>query len=458
MKKLRSFKNPFKELYDEADLPKVIRRSLTLMLCGNLCGNMHGIICGSGTTAMVGLATRLGADDLTFGILTSIAQFAAIMQIPFSLLVNRTHKRKKYLLTYGLFSRALWLLFGFIPFIVPETSGININLQLWALIFMLGVICCCGAAIQVSWFPWLSDIAPLTIRSRWLATRDVILSVANIVCGFVVALLLDNLPEETKYIIIFIIGGVIGMIDMLCFAGCKEQYSAPPKKLHLGKVIGDVFRNKQFMRFTILWTAWNFTANMGGVYMTPYSMNVMGLNNTQIMVFATIASSLASILFIQKWGKALYRYGGKCVLLVSCTVASCTPLFYLFSSPGNIFPTLLHNVIGAAFWCGSNLAATSMQLSCSPDDERPSYVAVFSCITAIVGVMLGSLAGGTFLDLCSSHNWFAGWLDRYKALFVIEVILRLGATWIFVPKLENDSDRTPKQLVMSILNIKRRFS
>ena len=112
--------NPLSRLYEETKLPQEIRRSLTLILLGNLFGNLCGIICGGGTTAMIGLANQLQAGDFAFGLLNGIPQAAALLQIPFSLLVNRTHKRKKYLLTYGLFSRVLWLAFGFIPLMVPQ--------------------------------------------------------------------------------------------------------------------------------------------------------------------------------------------------------------------------------------------------------------------------------------------------------------------------------------------------
>lgn len=39
-------------------------------------------------------------------------------------------------------------------------------------------------------------------------------------------------------------------------------------------------------------------------------------------------------------------------------------------------------VIGAIFWYGSNLTANTTQLTCSPDKNRPAYIAVFCCITA----------------------------------------------------------------------------
>ena len=48
------------------------------------------------------------------------------------------------------------------------------------------------------------------------------------------------------------------------------------------------------------------------------------------------------------------------MLWVSCLLAALTPAFYLFSTPNNIWPTLLYNVIGAFFWSAANLTSTSM--------------------------------------------------------------------------------------------------
>lgn len=445
--------NPLRELYEEAELPQAIRRSLNFILIGNICGALCGIICGGGTTAMVGLATSMGADDLTFAFLTAIPQAAALLQIPFSMLVNRTHKRKKYMLTIGLFSRALWLLFGLIPFIIPR--GTTVNYQLFTLLFLLGISSCCGAVINPCWFPWLSDLSPDRIRSRWLSVRDVIMSIINILAGLGIAFLLDHLPPETKYVIIFIIGGTVGMLDMISFAFCKEVFTAPPQKLKFGQVIGGILKNKPFMHFMIFWTVWCFTANMSGTYMSPYSMNVMGLNFTQIMIFGTVASCIAAIFTVQRWGKAMYHFGSRNVMLVSCIGAAVTPAFYLFSSPGNIWPTLLHNFFGAMFWCGANLSANNMQLSISAPETRPSYIAVFSCVTALLGVTLGSLSAGGLLKVLDASQLFTGWLDRYKMLFLIATTLRLSAVLLLVPRMERDRDATPKDLIRAILRIRK---
>ena len=441
--------NPLSNLYNEARLPAKIRRSLSFIILGNIMGSAHGIICGGSTTAMIGLATGLGANDLMFSILAAIPQIAALLQLPFSVLVSRTQKRKKYLLTVGLLSRALWLFVGLIPALLPMTP---MAMQLWMIIFLVGISSCGGSMINVCWFPWLSDLTPVGIRGRFLSLRDSILACTNVIMGLVVAYVLDTLPPDTRYIIIFLIGGALGVLDMVSFGFCEEVYSAPPQKQNMFAAIGDVLKNAPFMKLVIMWTAWCFTANMSAVFYSPYSMNEMGLSFTQIMIFATISSSIVTMLIMPKWGIVLDRFGNRNTMLISCVGASLTPLFYLFSSPGNIWPTLLHNAIGALFWCGSNLTCSSMQLALSPDSTRPTHVAFISCVTALAGTTLGSLAGGALLETWNAAGMFTGGIDRYQALFILAVALRLGSTLLLVPRFAPDNEASPTDTLRYIAN------
>jgi len=446
--------SPVNLLYDEARLPHLIRRSLNMILLANIFGNLFGIICGGGTTAMIGLANELGAGDFAFGILNGIPQAAALLQIPFSMLVSRTQKRKKYMLTLGVFSRALWLLFGFIPLIFPQSQG---SLGLWSLIFLLGISSCVGSVINVCWFPWFSDLAPIGIRGRWLSFRDTVMAGVNFIFGLGVATLLDTLPPESRYIVIFLMGGTVGVLDMVCFGFCKETYSTPPRKMKFFAIFKEVWKNKPFMRLVIMWTAWCFTANLCGAYLGRYAMNEMGLSFTQVMIFGTMSASIGTMLVMTQWGKALNRFGCRSVMLVAGIGAAVTPIFFLLSTPGSVLPMFLHNFIGALFWSGTNLSANSMQLSYSPDDARPSYIAVFACITALVGTALGTMTGGALLEMWDQAGWFAGGFDKYMALITLSVVLRLGITLLLVPSMENDREGTPGQLVRAFVGCFRRF-
>lgn len=434
-------------LYNEHGLPQAIRHSLNLILLANLFGNMHGVICGGGTTAMVGLANELHAGDLAFGLLNGIPQAAALLQIPFSMLVSRTHARKKYLLTLGLFSRALWMLFGLIPLIVPANPA---WLPLWTLIFLLGLSSCCGAVINVCWLPWFSDLAPLKLRAQWFSYRDMLAAGVNLLFGLLAAWLLDTLPVYNRYIIVFALGSVLGMLDMICFGFCREKYSDTPRKLKIGAVLKSIRKNRPFCRLVVMWTLWCFTSNLCGPYLARYSLNEMGLSFMQMMIFGSAAAAIATILVMPRWGKAMNMFGSRSVMLVSTAATSLTDAFYLFSVPGAVWPVLLRNFIGAACWSGGNLAANSMQLSTSPDEARPSYIAVFACITSLAGVALGTLCGGALLESWESAGWFEGGLGRFKVLVLISVAARLLVALLLVRPLENDRDGTPGQLLSSI--------
>lgn len=439
-------------LYDEARLDKPVRRGLNWIMAGNMFGTLHGIICGGGTAAMVGLAAALGAGDMEFGLLVAIPQIAALMQIPFSILVNKTQKRKFYLLTIGLFSRLLWMFFGLLPLLSGLDSGM---MKLYALITLLGISSVCGAMINVCWFPWFSDLAPLRIRGRWFSIRESYLAIGSLLFSMVVAFLLDYLPVDSRYVIIFLIGGALGVLDMVCFGFAPEVKPAAREQMHLGREFKQILQNKPFMRLTVMWMVWCFTANLSGSFLTPYAMNTMGLNFLQITLFGTVAASVATVVVVPRWGRALDQCGSKNVMLLSCIGASLTPLFYLFSTPGNVLPTLLHNLVGATFWSGCNLAANNMQLSTSPDENRPTYIAVFSCITALLGTALGTMCGGWLLEFCNAAGWFTGKFDRYMALILLSCLLRFGFTLLLVPGMHQDGEGTAKDVISAMLPKRR---
>ena len=117
--KFPKIRPPLTALYTQAGLSRDVQISLFFVLVSNIFGMAHGQICSSGSNAIIQLSNYLGAGDFEYGIITGIPLAASLLQIPYSNLVNRTHKRRLYLLTFGIFSRALWLLFGLVPFFVP---------------------------------------------------------------------------------------------------------------------------------------------------------------------------------------------------------------------------------------------------------------------------------------------------------------------------------------------------
>ncbi len=443
MRRKKRNHSPFQVLYNEVRLLGSIRRSLTLLIFGNLFGTLFTSITTGST--LTGYAAALGANDLAFGLLTGIPLLASFIQIPAAMLVTRTRKRKKYMLTFGTVSRALWLLIGLVPVLLPENP---IPLRMWSVIFLIGISSAAGSFINVSFAPWLADLVPIHIRGRWLSLRDSIISAASVAVGLLTALFLDHMEGFTGFALVLCLGGALGVADMLCFIRVEEVPGvAPAERLRLRAVLARVFRDRPFFRFMLYWTVWSFTSNIGNPYLTRYALGDMGLSFMQMTVFGQIAALVATALFISTWGRMIDRCGTRPVLLVTGIATALAPVPYLFSVPGSIWPTFFHNALGALFWCGTNLCATHAQLFRSPDSHRPVYVAIFACVTSLAGSFPGILAGGALLEAIAGLG--AG-PNRYKIVFVVFILLRLAVAIFLTPLLENETDCTTRGMLREL--------
>jgi len=448
MKLRRIFSSPFTPLYDEAGLTQKLRRGLMFVILGNLGGNLFfNMTQGS---ALVGYAAQLGANDFVFGVLVAIPLFGTLAQLPAAMIVSKAGKRKIFMLTYGVVSRAMWILVGIVPYVVPLNPG---WLKLWSVIFLVGISSIGGSFINICFTPWLADLVPLRIRGRWISCRDRIISIIGVCAGILMALVLDFLPGFTGYSIVFIFGGVVGVLDMLAFISVEDTPVISNASRRIGPVLKRVRHDKKFFSFMVFWTAWAFSTNFGGAFIGRYALGPLNLSFLEVTLAGQVAAALITVFVISKWGRVIDRYGSKPIMFISCMMTALMPTVMLFSRPDNVITFLIFNLVGAAFWSAANLACVNMQMSCSPDDQRPAYIAVFACVTSLFGSSLGVFLGGAFLE------WLPGFMewadvtirgsrpDQYKVLFFVSVLMRITAVLVFVPKLINDNDATLKDLV-----------
>lgn len=454
---LNSFKKGIKHIFsptsdldaaiDKLGLEPEIVRSLHLILASNIMGMTCGTICNVGSNPMIGLANDLGAGDLVFGILNAVPQIAVLLQIPVSMLVNYTHKRKKYLLTFGVAARILWLIIGFIPFLIPERIA---DYRLWAVLVLAGTSSALGSFIQVSWFPWLGDLTPPSIRGLWFSAKDAIGSVVSIILGLSVGFAMDNLPSPMRYAILFGIGSVSGILDLSLYAFCKEVYSSPPVKPELRSWGKGIFSNKQFNLFLVFWTLWNFSANFAGSYLNRYSVNELGLTFTQLTLFGSIVANIVTMVASRAWSHLVIRYGFKPVLWITAIFTSLSQLLFLLAKPNAVWPIMLYYGIGSAFWCACNAIASQLQLTLTDNQNRTGSLAVFSCVTSILGTSLGIMTGGSMLETFSGMTLPFS-LNRYQAIIIIGVTIRFTSALLCLPKFKNDRSFTVSGMIRDII-------
>ncbi|GHU78836.1 MFS transporter [Clostridia bacterium] len=447
--------SPFTRLYDEAGLPQQIQRSLFFVMIGNMCGNIHGTITTG--SALAGYAGALGANDFVFGVLTAIPFIGTLLQIPAAGMVSKAGKRKKFMISYGVFSRSMWLFIGLVPYFVPMSP---LWLRIWAVILLSCVSSVTGSFINVCFTSWLSDLVPIGIRGRWISCRDRIIALIGIAVGLLTAYLLDSLPGYVGYSVVFIAAGLFGIMDMVCFVPAVEIPMKPAANTGFAAVARGIVANKPFFRFMIFWTMWSFTTNLHGPFITRYALDSLHLSFLQVTVFGQLTVAAITVLAISRWGRIIDSYGCKPTLWISCIVTAITPAFMLFSVPGSPVTFFLHNM-GSTFWIACNLAAGNMLMALSPSELRPSYIAFYACFTSIAGSFSGVLLGGALLQwiphffAANGITFFGAAPDQYKLVFAIGVICRLSTVFIFVPSLTNDRDSTISDLKNELLHKRR---
>jgi MFS family permease len=161
------------------------------------------------------------------------------------------------------------------------------------------------------------------------------------------------------------------------------------------------------------------------------------------------------MLFLPKWGRFLDRYGSRPLLLITGTFTALTVLVWVPAVPETIVPMLIFNAIGGLIWCGNDITYQSMMLSHTREDMRSLSIAVTFVLCSIASAS-AFLTSGALLQWTrpffenNTLMFLGARFDHYKLLFVITALIRLLATWIFVPRLSNEKDFTNAQVYKDV--------
>ncbi|MHC4986146.1 MAG: MFS transporter [Planctomycetota bacterium] len=142
-----------------------LRASLRWVTAGWMVGVFWGAFIFSSGWEI--LASMMGFEDWSFGLLQSSMHVAVVFLILGSILIERTGLTKYQFILFGTIHRVLWLLVAAVPLIVPVPS-------LWAVWIVLGLIFlswCTEAMCRPAWFTWMGVLIPPRIRGRYWARR-----------------------------------------------------------------------------------------------------------------------------------------------------------------------------------------------------------------------------------------------------------------------------------------------
>jgi hypothetical protein len=351
--------------------------------------------------------------------------------------------------------RASWVAAAFVPYLLPDSVARS---RIWALLALITLGSASAALVNVTHTTMVAQVVPIGIRGRFITTRQRMVTCFSMAAGLGASFVLDFTRGRgfAGYTIVFAAGGVCGIADILMYA--KFSF---PKIPRAEKVMGfaagvrECFRAPKTRHFLVFWAVWSFAVDISSPFFNKYSLDVLGLSFTHLIIFGQITANVASILVISRWGRFIDRYGCAPLLLFTGSVTALLVFVWLPAAPGGVAPLFVFNLLGGFVWCANEACAANMQLSHTPDIGRPITIAIYA-VTTSVSTAIAYITGGLALEWLKPALASVGAVvmgapfDHYKALFCLSAVLRLAAVLVFVPSVWNEKGLTNREAYADI--------
>ncbi len=428
--------NPIRGLYNRHNLSKVQRKDMNLVIFSAASFMVYFPITTGGPLA--GFVREIGAGDFFYSVLMALPLLGNLLQVFASLIIERTGKRKVLFITFGVASRFLWTFVGIIPMLMLS------NVQ-GAIPYVIGLITLSSilnAFTGTGFFSWMGDLIPIRMRGRYLGLRDSVATFVGLIGAIIIAKIMDAMSGLSTYMVVFIVAGIFGTLDILSFIYVSDPPMKKEKHASIGVIFKRACKNKGFVKYVLFWTAWFFSFNMAYPFYNMYALGPLALTFTQVAVAGQVAFSITSSLTSPRWGGQLDKHGHQWVIFRVGIAMSIVPLLWLTATKGNMWPFLIFSLCNGLFLSGINTTANQMLMTVTPSENRSMHVAIYLLVTSLFGTMAGYLSGGAILEALGDINFQIGnvVMDRYKIIFIGAAILRLFVLFFLLPGLKQQKE------------------
>ncbi len=362
------------------------------------CSVVWQLVCSIQPLFNVFFQNYLGASAAQLGLLVTIIQLAGVFQIFGIFLYGWIGRLKPIFMVGHILHRSLTAIIAFVAFYIAR-GGSN-ERGIIVIIVAMGLSWCFANATSACWWGWVADLFPENMRGEFFMRRSSIIQIVNIVWFFAASTMLDLFPKDsaiTVYAIIFSVGAVAGLLDILSQLLNPERLPDRKPDFNASTLL-EPLKNKSFVAYAVAIGLATFSLNLIGPFQAPYVVDPakIGAPNTWLGIMQ-IMTQFLWVLVAPFWGTIMDRWGRKPVV-VAGTLLVLGYVGYLFLTPGNYFIilpmiALLSGALSPAFWDGSY----QMMLSLAPEKNRIAYVGWYLAIVGLVSAP-GSLAGGILSD------------------------------------------------------------
>ncbi len=356
---------------------------------------MVGACCGGAT--LTGWALHLGMSAKLIGMVGALPVVAQMLQMAGAFLTARFGHRRTALVSIAI-SRQAFLPLAFLPFLPLGPDG-----QRGLLLAVAGAHHGLGIVANNAWNAWMGEMVPARVRGRYFGLRTALCAVAGGLCALAAGLALDRGQRARGA------GPALQALALLaCTAGAlsvalmARQHARPARRepvrwamYAMRRPLADP-RARRVVAYAI---AWNGACGLSAPFFGLFLLRDLG---TGYALFAAQGAGLAltKIASASAWGRAVDRLGSKRILVVCTGGLALSPLAWMASGPGRLWPLVLETALGGLLLGGHTVASFALPLSVAPARERPFYIAAVA-VAGGAAFAATSALGGALADMAT---------------------------------------------------------
>ena len=333
-------------------------------------------------TPVTNFANSLGASNFQFGILAALPFLASFLNIPGTLLIEATGKRKRIFLCALYFQRLMWIPLGLVPLWMYGRWGDAGRPAAIATYLALLFLMHAGNAIGgAGWIGWMSDLVPPGVRGTYFSRRRQWGLVSAIPAAWAAGWVLDRFAGQSDTMtmltwcsVVYVIACAFGVTDIAMFHWVPDVPTPPKKGNDLFTSWGEPLHNRNYLRFAGFVGTLVFAFGPMGQFVTLYIVKCLGANATggqatglnqitQLMLI--VAPSVAQLLVLHIWGKAADRMGKRPVLILAALGLVPVGIGWCFVTADRIWLGYLLSALGGALWAGIDIVNFNIVLEFS---------------------------------------------------------------------------------------------
>src|SRR4051794_27245851 len=166
-----------------------LRRAMSFVTVSWVFGSVWATATGGAPYSL--FVKHLHASEFQIGLLAALPFLASLLNIPATVLTERTGQRKKIFLWTLYAQRLLWFPIAIVPVLLARYVGVGAA----ASVFLVLVFCmhAVGALGGPGWLSWMADIVPDRLRGKYFSRRRQWGIVSAIPAAILVGWLVDHL-------------------------------------------------------------------------------------------------------------------------------------------------------------------------------------------------------------------------------------------------------------------------